>query len=103
MNETLEAVDKREAVEHTKNTTDRQKQALELIECSAIPDVLKDHFSDMIRILGKDTSIDKKAAQILDIADELQLAKRTYLDENKLENDPTADLLISEIVKIYWQ
>jgi len=83
--------------------TGQQTKAIELIKGSDIPDELKSHFSDMIRLLGRNNSEDQKAKQIMDIADELQQAKRVYLDNHKLENDSASDLLISEIVKIYWQ
>jgi len=102
MNEVLEDLDTPETEKmNIEVFTERQSEAIELIRHSNIPDKLKTHFEDMLRIFGEENIHTNRAKQILTIADELNLAKRIYLDENKVESIPEANELISNIVNIY--
>ena len=102
MNELLETKETPETTKDlTKTLTDRQTSTIGLIESSGIPNELKMHFTDMIKILGKDTSEYGRAKQIMNIADELNLAKRVYLDDHKIESIPEANILVDEIIKNY--
>jgi hypothetical protein len=78
-----------------------QNQAIELIRDSTLPPELSQHYFDLIEIFGKDVNEAARAHQILSLSDELNLAKREYLNKNKLESLPEASELIYRILLLY--
>lgn len=98
MNETME-----KAPETITEAFKPKLRALEFISDSGIPTEVKQHFSDIIQILGNETKTSggSRAKQVMDIADELNMAKRQYLNDNELEDDPGMNELIHNIVQFY--
>ena len=84
-------------------TFEAKTDTLKLISETELPQELKQHFLDIIQIMGHETNVNdgSRARQVMNIADELNMAKRLYLDKHEITDDPKINELIYEIVQAY--
>lgn len=72
-------------------------EILNEIKLSDLPDELKSHFSDIIKIFYHGVAESNRAKQAMQILDELNLAKREFCNRNNLSELPAANELIHSI------